>query len=413
MTKQAKPKCGVGQSCGYSCISIKDTCRDKVDPGASAGLINLVQNAAVYKAKALNSFPASDEGKTFDELAAKYPYKAGAGTSEKIGDLTVWAVSMEASDGSGDSLAYAFAIKGSKQYTISDGNVKEVTASDKDALAKEGLAAALRAKAVDIDNEPQANANSILPKASAPESIGIASAGLGEASRQPTIEPYSAKKTLGAGFFGEAVLTDRGTVVKTISDSFDASRKDKLLADEVAGLLKMGELGVSPKLLAVDYDKHSLEMELAQGKTMRQLTKKDDKLKATKGAVQAVIKLHRAGFTHQDLHDGNVMMDSTGKVQLIDAGLSGYVGKPHGGTANIAKSGLYDIQNFLPKDNSIRTDVEARLRSAGALKQYAEDYKAVLDLPLEATRAEADALRSKAELKLHSAYLAALDELGL
>lgn len=167
-TAQAKPKCGVGQSCGFSCISIKDTCKDKIDPGTSAGLIHLVQNAALYKAKSLQSFTsAADEGKTFDELAAKYPFKAGAGQQEKIGGLSIWYLTMEASDGSGDKMTYAVAEQDKRSFTLSDGNVKEVLASDRNAKFKEGLAAALRAKATDIVNDATAEAEAVKAKAKA------------------------------------------------------------------------------------------------------------------------------------------------------------------------------------------------------------------------------------------------------
>ena len=43
--------------------------------------------------------------------------------------------------------------------------------------------------------------------------------------------------------------------------------------------------------------------------------------KATLDHLHRAIKaLHRAGFTHADLHEGNVMVTRDGKVKLVDFG---------------------------------------------------------------------------------------------
>lgn len=85
-------------------------------------------------------------------------------------------------------------------------------------------------------------------------------------------------------------------------------------------LKKRRELKVAPALFS--YDESSLTLTLAPAG--EPLTKRREKLSAkqTRKLGEALKRLHAAGFEHGDLSADNILVDSEGKVKLIDFGNS-------------------------------------------------------------------------------------------
>lgn len=90
-------------------------------------------------------------------------------------------------------------------------------------------------------------------------------------------------------------------------------------------------LGGAPKLYAVAKDRPMIIMEYVDGLTVEKLVYNSDKkqkqllISVMRKTVDRVCELHEAGYTHGDIHEGNILVckttQSEADVRLIDFGL--------------------------------------------------------------------------------------------
>jgi len=380
--KQAKPKCGAGQSCGYACIAAHETCTETIDPTISKAAVEALRGHATAASAAVASESTDFRGKSFDEVQSKFSANDAkhtiANTIVDHGEgITTQKVTLVASDGSGDTLTHTLlrmaavpAAEGNEAqperiFTLSDGAAKEYTDASKNNFWNESRDAAVRA-AVGKPAEPTETKTESFSE----------------------IKPYKTTKTLGEGGFAVAVLTDRGTVVKTAlpGKASDFPREAEMQA-------RAADAGIAPKVLAAG--QAGLEQELVKGpdlETMQQTdwAKDDDAdlspktTRAGEAAGLAMMQLHAAGVVHNDLHEGNVMLDeASGKVRIIDYG-----------TANST-----DSDNYLSRGTRVEEFIrrkpdydhpEAR-RVSTEIKPQLDDYKAAV---LKAIQLDAIAKRN-------------------
>jgi tRNA A-37 threonylcarbamoyl transferase component Bud32 len=153
---------------------------------------------------------------------------------------------------------------------------------------------------------------------------------------------------------------------------------------EVELCKKMGELGHSPKIHSSSLS--HIEMDFSEGKPLwsgkfnRSLEEKEKDLKMTaeqaKQALKAIQSLHKMGFYHGDLHNGQFLTDGEGgkKAILIDFGLSDKIqNHPHKAIVDFNKVGkLIDIYrpelDNDPYVNVVRKFVEAYKEVKGQSK---------------------------------------------
>ena len=142
----------------------------------------------------------------------------------------------------------------------------------------------------------------------------------------PGIAQYKVVRELGKGDFGAAVLTDRGTVIKIANGS--RPRKPEEAKAEFEALKQFSKLGIGPKAIGIDGT--TIEMGLITGQTIRTL--KDSGIsngqhqKNQMMAAQSLLKLHRSGWSHNDSHLHNLVIDDKGQAKLLDAGAASKVG---------------------------------------------------------------------------------------
>ena len=126
--RSKKPKCdgSTSQSCGMSCISREDTCREMVAADVATRLLSVAKQ---------HQQPNDATGKDFDSVAANFPpkllkvaHKTGVATSDLGNGATL--TTKEAVGLDGSSIKYGFVTDADgKRYTVSDGLVKEVTSA--------------------------------------------------------------------------------------------------------------------------------------------------------------------------------------------------------------------------------------------------------------------------------------------
>lgn len=233
-----------------------------------------------------------------------------------------------------------------------------------------------------------------------------------------SLPDYNVVKTLGQGAYGSTVLTDRGTAVKTYVEVFtgDWKGEGKQLADiksEYEGLQVMSSLGIGPMPLGLSTKDGQIEMEYVEGTQVydayQSMTRLNKYRLADKVAASA-IKLHRAGYSHNDLHQNNVLVKDDGGVTVIDAGMVGKVGELFGSNERkVAHNGLDDmVRQFGPRcqGNLKMSELYDKLEAEGVLAKYKDLREQALDLP----DPQALQQRSKAEKYMHAEYLKRLDE---
>jgi hypothetical protein len=218
-------------------------------------------------------------------------------------------------------------------------------------------------------------------------------AATGVQSAPPKIAAYSAVRTLGEGDFGKAELTDRGTVVKTAKPESGLTEGDML--SEYNALKLFSKLGIGPAPIGLDGLK--LEMGLVQGKTFDDSQpSEEDKM----SAARQLLKLHKASYLHNDVHNGNLIKPASGgEVLLIDAGMSKAAGHPDG------YHGLWEIDLVLGHSHPAVVGIKSAMGKAE--DDFFDETAAARKLTDEAAKSKA---RGLAKLKYHQAYLAVADE---
>jgi len=333
---QAKPRCGAGQSCGFTCIAAHETCTETLDGAVSKAAVEALRSHATAALATVETESTDFRGKSFDEVQSKFSANDAKHTIASTvvdhgGGITTQKVTLVASDGSGDTLTHTLlrmAADGDQPeriFTLADGAAKEYTDAAKHNYWNESRDAAVRA------------AISRPTESDAPASPATAAAD----SKLSLVQPYKAVRELGRGAFGVAELTDRGTVVKqSIStqagrdfEAFKGGGNDFYREAELQN--RVAAVGIAPKALAVD--SKSMESELVLGKTIADLTdvegkSKSDTARKTKALAEgqkavglAILKMHQAGVVHNDLNQGNIMVDESGTAKILDFGLSNSV----------------------------------------------------------------------------------------
>ncbi|KAG7173096.1 Casein kinase 1-like protein 4-like 2 [Homarus americanus] len=103
-------------------------------------------------------------------------------------------------------------------------------------------------------------------------------------------------------------------------------RNGNALPHEARILHELAGAGGAPLLFGVTTDPHALVMEFCPGITFTEALKQLDKKtcqQAYSSIVTAVQEFHKAGFNHLDLHDDNVLIDTSTapfKCHIIDFG---------------------------------------------------------------------------------------------
>ena len=332
--KQAKPKCGAGQSCGYACIAAHETCTETIDPTISKAAVEALRGHATTASATVASESTDFRGKSFAEVQSKFSANDAKHTiANSIVDhgdgITTQKVTLVASDGSGDTLTHTLlrmaAVPASEGveaqperiFTLADGAAKEYTDASKNNFWNESRDAAVRA------------------------AISLPADEAAEATDLSKVKPYSVVKQLGIGAFGAAELTDRGTVVKRLLtaadksmtedefalDNADAAAKRRSFVDEAEMQSMAADAGVAPKVLAVD--ENSMEQELAPGRTLADYGLSSDPkdretyfAASTGQLLKTLTKLHAAGVVHNDLHNSNIIVADDGSIKIIDYGMA-------------------------------------------------------------------------------------------
>jgi tRNA A-37 threonylcarbamoyl transferase component Bud32 len=157
-------------------------------------------------------------------------------------------------------------------------------------------------------------------------------------------------KKLAEGNYGVVYQDPRtGHVVKTLKEGKQWGRYEVELA------AKMGELGHSPRVYSSSPS--HIEMDFAGGRPLwsNGFNRTEDEasrdLKMTPAQAQAALAairaLHKMGFYHGDMHNGQFLTDGEGgkEAVLIDFGLSGKIqDQPHKAILDFIKVGkLIDI----------------------------------------------------------------------
>jgi predicted Ser/Thr protein kinase len=347
-------------------------------------------------------------GQSYDTVMSQFPPKLLKEAHKKgvtVSDLgngakltTKVAVGLD-----GSTIKYGFVTDSdNRRYTVSDGLVKEVV-DVKGSEWEEAFQAAVRSKIAGTKPIAPAKVQQAVDKQPAKQPAKQTTSSSGK------IAPYSTVKVLGEGVFGKAVLTDRGSVVKTLKKYKKSDAADLQL--EFDGLKVLGDLGIGPKPIALDLAKGVLEMEYVEGPTLKDkhgtvTLMGDDADKV----VLMMAKLHKAGYLHNDAHRGNIIITGSGDFKLIDAGFLDKASKAGGaynhGLADLASSDI---------SSSIKRRIHEKLNRSGASSKYtkaAAEYTYKRDRP-ELSPQEVSKLRDQAGRDYHNEYLKAIDELGL
>lgn len=172
-------------------------------------------------------------------------------------------------------------------------------------------------------------------------------------------------KEIGRGMFGVAYLGTDGSIYK---ENF---KKDSNGNEEILKIQNMAaDLGIAPRVSKAT--ESLIVMEQAQGLTIMQLEGKRGYKKASEEALKAVMKMHKAGIVHRDLHSENIMYSKEHGISLIDFGSAGVV--PRG-----SRSKIDDLEIFFmshPMENSAlanKVRAATRTKDGGAYEKFLEE----------------------------------------
>src|ERR1022692_3770496 len=171
-----------------------------------------------------------------------------------------------------------------------------------------------------------------------------------------TISHYRILEKLGAGGMGVVwkardTRLDRFVALKFLpaTEMSDPERKRRFVQEaksasalnhpNIITIYDIGQAG--PEGRSADF----IAMELVPGKTLGQLIPRkgmrlNEALRCATQVADALAAAHAAGIVHRDLKPGNVMVDDSGRVKLLDFGLAKLTEKidydPEGATATMA-----------------------------------------------------------------------------
>lgn len=125
-------------------------------------------------------------------------------------------------------------------------------------------------------------------------------------------------KTLGQGMYGTAIVSKSGDVVK----------RGELGPNEAKLIDKVGKLDLGPKLISAEldgpgnYDSTNSRGRVAMSRVEGKPVENQSGPQVEKGYWTARANLHRAGIAHNDMHPGNILIDSRGKGRFVDLGMA-------------------------------------------------------------------------------------------
>ena len=147
-------------------------------------------------------------------------------------------------------------------------------------------------------------------------------------------------RELGKGAFGSVFNVPSDTCIKNIPPGvehvgiklevikqFDINQEPERVKEVVKIAKKANKLGLGPAIYDVFVTENALGFtvivkvfETINGKTWRDTVWESPQAKSSSVAKlkAAIHKLNNAGIIHHDLHSGNVMIDDTGKIYIID-----------------------------------------------------------------------------------------------
>ncbi|GJM07247.1 MAG: hypothetical protein DHS20C10_09810 [marine bacterium B5-7] len=128
--------------------------------------------------------------------------------------------------------------------------------------------------------------------------------------------------------------------------------------------------------------------------------------KITQGLLLATDKLHQLGYVHRDIKPGNICIDHTGKIKLIDFGCCKYIGTnsymSHQGQAGtkayMAPESLNNTINFTSKQSdayAIGTTIQQVLKKIDTNNLTASEQKKLNQLETLATKMKAGNMYSR------------------
>jgi hypothetical protein len=134
-------------------------------------------------------------------------------------------------------------------------------------------------------------------------------------SSPPTDFNFKQKtKLVGSGAYGEVRVTKDPPPV--------AIKKGAITDDEIEILERLSDSGVTPKFIAANKGKTQVAMEFIDGSPIHVL-KGDEADDAYISAHSALAKIHRAGISHEDVGDENILVRKDKSVVFVDFGLAG------------------------------------------------------------------------------------------
>ena len=148
-------------------------------------------------------------------------------------------------------------------------------------------------------------------------------------SKQDFPDGYEYIETLGAGAFGKVVKAIDKKTNKLVAIKLQTWEEDtNIFLKEIENLRKISnkcenlvciiDSGIYTK------GKYYIVMNYIDGQSLDIYVNKNPTflLNAFKQLTAAVLKLHKAGIAHNDIKPDNIMVDSKGKLYLVDLGLS-------------------------------------------------------------------------------------------
>jgi eukaryotic-like serine/threonine-protein kinase len=156
---------------------------------------------------------------------------------------------------------------------------------------------------------------------------------------------YQIASLLGRGGMGVVYKArdthlDRFVAIKALPHELvaDADRKRRFVQEAKAASALNHPNIITIHDIASDNGTDFIVMEYVQGKTLGQLiprrgVKLNEVLKYAIQIADALAKAHAAGIIHRDLKPGNIMVNESGLVKVLDFGLAKLAEKPQGGEA--------------------------------------------------------------------------------